>query len=71
MLRLDEYVKIAAAAKFLGVSQNTLRKWADEGRIGARVNPANGYRLFRLRDLETFLRKMAKPVKPLARKKPR
>lgn len=71
MLRLDEYVKIAAAAKFLGVSQNTLRKWADEERIGARVNPANGYRLFRLRDLEAFLRKMAKPAKAVARKKPR
>ena len=71
MLKLDEYVKIAEAAKFLGVSQNTLRKWADEGRIDARVNPANGYRLFRLRDLETFLRKMARPTKPLGRKKPR
>ncbi len=31
MLKLDEYVKIAAAAKFLGVSQNTLHKWATKG----------------------------------------
>lgn len=63
MQRLDEYVKIAEAAKVLGVSQNTLRSWADDGRIAVRVNPANGYRLFRRRDLETFLRRVAKPMK--------
>lgn len=69
MLKLDEYVKIAAAAKFLGVSQNTLRKWADEGRIAMRLNPGNGYRLFRRTDLEKFLQAAARPAK--APKKPR
>jgi len=44
--KLDEYLKIAEAATFLGVSQHTLREWADEVRILVRVNPANGYRLF-------------------------
>ena len=62
MKRLDEYLKIAEAARFLGVSQNTLRKWADEGRIPVRVNPANGYRLFRREDLESFLKETAKPT---------
>ena len=56
MRKLDEYLKIAEAAEFLGVSQNTLRKWADDGRIPVRVNPANGYRLFRSEDLERFLK---------------
>ena len=36
--KLDEYLKIAEAAQFVGVSVNTLRKWADEGRIPMRVN---------------------------------
>lgn len=63
MQRLDEYVKIAEAANLLGVSQNTLRNWADDGRIQVRVNPANGYRLFRRSDIEAFLRQVAKPAK--------
>ena len=62
MRKLHEYVKIAKAAQILGVSQNTLRKWVDEGRIAASVNPANGYRLFLREDLEKFLCEAAKPV---------
>jgi excisionase family DNA binding protein len=58
--KLDEYLKITDAAKFLGVSVNTLRKWADEGRIPVHINPANGYRLFRQADLEAYLNAVAK-----------
>ncbi|MCH7727558.1 MAG: helix-turn-helix domain-containing protein [Planctomycetes bacterium] len=61
MQKLSEYLKIAEAARVLGVSQNTLRAWADGGRIPAMINPANGYRLFRRQDLEAFLKKAAKP----------
>lgn len=62
MEKLDQYVKIAEAAKILGVAENTLRTWADEGKISATRNPANGYRLFRKQDLAAFLEKAAKPV---------
>ena len=62
MQKLDEYVKIAEAARILGVSQNTLRSWADDGRIPVRVNPANGYRLFNRTDLEAFLKRVAEPT---------
>jgi excisionase family DNA binding protein len=57
--KLDEYLKIAEAASFLGVSVNTLRKWADEERIAAAVNPVNGYRLFLIEDLQEFLKELA------------
>jgi DNA-binding transcriptional MerR regulator len=53
----------------LGVSQNTLRAWADDGRIPVMINPANGYRLFRQEDLEAFLKEAAQPVQ--ANRKPR
>jgi excisionase family DNA binding protein len=69
MQKLNEYLKIAAAAQMLGVSQNTLRAWADDGRIRVMINPANGYRLFRREDLEAFLKEAAQPV--LANRKPR
>ena len=58
MQKLDEYVKIAEAARILGVAQNTLRSWADSGKVESTRNPANGYRLFRKKDLEGFLRSL-------------
>ena len=57
--KLSEYLK---AAQFLGVSQNTVRTWAKQGKIQVRVNPVNNYRLFRRKDLQKFLDSVAKPV---------
>ena len=71
MDRLSEYVKIAEAAQTLGVSQNTLRAWADDGRIPVMINPANGYRLFRREDLNRFLKQAARPVKSVRKSRPR
>jgi excisionase family DNA binding protein len=62
MIRLDEYVKVAEAARILGVAQNTLRAWAEAGRMPMHRNPANGYRLFRRNDLEEFLERAGTPV---------
>ena len=55
MTKLNEYVKTADAARIVGVSPNTLRLWAETGKLPVRRNPANGYRLFRKKDLEAFL----------------
>lgn len=68
MEKLNEYVMTAEAAQFLGVSQNTLRTWAEEGKIPMRRNPANGYRLFKRSDLKKFLRQAAKTVNSPRRK---
>jgi excisionase family DNA binding protein len=59
-MKLNKYLKTAEAARVLGVSQNTLRAWAESGKIRARRNPANRYRLFLRRDLDRFLDKLAK-----------
>ena len=62
MVRLSDYVLTAEAARILGVSVNTVRNWARDGKIPHYRNPANGYRLFRLSDLELLLAEAAKPV---------
>jgi len=62
-IKLTEYMKTAEAADYLGVSQNTLRKWAARGDIPMHRNPVNGYRLFKRTDLDKLLKKAAKPVK--------
>jgi excisionase family DNA binding protein len=63
MNKLNEYVKTAEAAQILGVSQNTLRAWAEAGKIPVRRNPANRYRLFLRRDLDRFLKKISRSAR--------
>jgi len=60
--KLSDYLMTAEAAEFLGVSQNTLRTWAKQGKIPVQVNPLNNYRLFRREDLQSFLDSVARPV---------
>jgi len=64
MTKLTDYLQTAEAAEYLGIHHNTLRKWAARGDIPMHRNPANGYRLFKRSDLDVFLKKTAKPVKP-------
>lgn len=71
MERLNEFVKVAEAAEILGVSQGTVRAWAEAGKLPMRRNPANGYRLFKRTELEAFLHEAAKPIKAKRPNKPR
>ena len=66
--KLSEYVKVAEAAEILGVSQGTIRTWAEAGKIPMHKNPANGYRLFRREELEQFLHECAMPYTPQSQK---
>ena len=68
--KLTDYVMTAEAAEILGVAQNTIRKWAAQGKIPMYRNPANGYRLFKRGDLEKFLRTVeASKTKPPSQRK--
>jgi len=62
MPKLNDYMHTATAADYVGVAQNTIRKWAAHGDIPMHRNPANGYRLFKKSDLDEFLKKAANPV---------
>ena len=55
MPNLDDYLTITEASRFLGVSPNTLRSWGAKGKISEHRNPINGYRLFKIADLERLL----------------
>ena len=59
--KLSDYVKVAEAAEILGVSQGTVRAWAEAGKIPMHKNPANGYRLFKRAELDEFLSAIDKP----------
>jgi len=62
--KVSDYVKVAEAAEILGVSQGTVRTWAEAGKLPMHKNPANGYRLFKREDLENFLNEISRPVIP-------
>lgn len=55
MKKISDYLKIKDAAKFLGVSPNTLRNWERDKKITVYRNPNNQYRLYKKEDLEQLL----------------
>jgi len=65
MPKLDEYVRIAKAAEYLGVHHNTLRNWGRSGKLPEYRHPLNNYRLFKVTDLD----KLLKTTEQSARKK--
>ena len=60
MPKLRDYMTIKQAAEFLGVAPNTLRNWGVSGKLRVHRNPLNGYRLFRIDDLEQLLTEVEK-----------
>lgn len=58
MFRINDYLMIKEAAKFLGVTSNTLRNWEAVGKIRVYRNPQNNYRLYKKGDLELLLQKI-------------
>lgn len=55
-MKIKDYMMIGEAAKFLGVSPNTLRNWGKEGSIKVRRCSHNNFRLYKKEDLEQFLK---------------
>lgn len=58
MDNLLNYLKITAAAHFLGVTSATLRNWERQGKLKAYRNPLNRYRLYKKEDLEKLLQRI-------------
>lgn len=58
MVNLQNYLRIKQAAKFIGVSESTLRNWDRGGKIIAYRHPINRYRLYKKEDLEALLKKI-------------
>ncbi len=53
-----KYLTIQDAAKIIGVTPLTLRNWDKKGVLAAYRNPINNYRVYRLDQVELFLRKI-------------
>lgn len=53
-----KYISIKEAAKLLGITPLTLRNWDRRGILTAYRNPVNNYRVYKLDQVEMFLRKI-------------
>jgi len=53
--KFNDFLTIAEAADFLGVSTATLRNWDKAGKLKAHRHPMNAYRLYRREDLKEIL----------------
>ena len=53
-----QYLTIKNAAKLLHVSPLTLRNWDKKGILKPYRHPVNNYRLYKLDQIEGFLRKL-------------
>jgi len=49
-----DFLSLAAAADYVGVSKDTLRRWDAAGRLKPVRRPGSGYRFYRRPDLEPF-----------------
>lgn len=54
-----ELITIAEAAKLLGVSAPTLRRWDDSGKFPARRHPMNSYRMYARGEVERLRKRIA------------
>lgn len=50
----DNFLRVAAAAEYVGVSAQTLRRWDRDGRLPAVRRPDSSHRYYRRADLEPF-----------------
>lgn len=53
-----KYLTIKEVAKVLGVTPLTLRNWDKKGILIAYRNPVNNYRVYRMDQVELFLRRI-------------
>lgn len=52
---MNEEIGVREAAKLLGIHENTLRNWANDGRVPFRELPVSGYKRFLRTDIQKML----------------
>jgi len=57
-MKEKKYITVNEAASLLGVTPLTLRNWDKAGKLVALRNPLNNYRLYKIEDINFFLRRI-------------
>jgi MerR family transcriptional regulator, copper efflux regulator len=57
---MSELLQIKEAAKFLKVTEQTLRNWDKQGKLKPHRHPMNNYRLYKKSDLIKLIKRIEK-----------
>jgi len=60
MTNLNGYMTVKEAAKLLGISTMTLRRWDNGKKLKAKRHPINNYRLYSRKELDVILKEINK-----------
>jgi len=53
---MEQLLRVSGAARHMGCSEPTIRRWADSGRLPVAVRLTDGTRLFKPSDLDRLLK---------------
>lgn len=67
---MSQFVSLAEAAEYLGVSKGTLRNWDKSGKLTATRNPANDYRQYDMDQLIKFKSQYVKSEEQIEHEEP-
>jgi site-specific DNA-methyltransferase (adenine-specific) len=56
---MKDYMTVKEAAEILGVNPETLRRWDRAGKLKAKRNPMNNYRLYSVQEIENLKKQIA------------
>lgn len=60
MSKKKEFLKIKEAARYLVVTEQTLRNWDKAGKLVPQRHPMNNYRVYETKELAKILKKLEK-----------
>ena len=58
MAKFNEFIRIAEAAKMIGITPTTLRTWERKGKIASYRNPINNWRMYKSDEIEKLMERI-------------
>lgn len=65
---MDEFITIAEAARRIGVSKETLRRWDKSGKFKSMRHPINNYRVYKTEDVDILIKEIKFEYYPTVKK---
>ena len=64
-----KYLTVNQVAKIIGVTPLTVRNWDKKRHLIAYRHPVNNYRIYKIEDVESLLKKMEQPIAAMLEEK--